>query len=185
MWWRIGIMSKRAERWLNQLESGLSAEVAAQVMEGCEQLSTTTSALKRAALMQQLMDNLEAMVDESTRTQALENCGRWCIAKSTIDKARRVWKSSKNLDEFLFTLNEQHIGGGKLVVEGDTIHATYERCYCGMVNQTKAPMSATYCNCSRGWFLALFEAVFAKPVQVKLVQSIVQGASSCEFIIRV
>ena len=55
-------------------------------------------------------------------------------------------------------------------------------CYCGRVKQTKEPFPTdTYCHCSTGWYKSLFEAAFDKPVKVKLKQSILQGADSCEF----
>jgi predicted hydrocarbon binding protein len=54
-----------------------------------------------------------------------------------------------------------------------------------MVSKTKKRFSSTYCNCSRGYLLELFEQIFEKPVKVDLVESVIQGAKSCKFIIHI
>ena len=63
-----------------------------------------------------------------------------------------------------------------------TIVGGYDWCYCGRVKHTEKPFPTdTYCHCSTGWYQSLFEAAFGKPVKVRLVQSILQGANRCEF----
>jgi predicted hydrocarbon binding protein len=45
----------------------------------------------------------------------------------------------------------------------------------------KGKLSATYCNCSRGWAKALFEGVLGKSVEVIMEKSIVSGDNQCKF----
>jgi predicted hydrocarbon binding protein len=42
-------------------------------------------------------------------------------------------------------------------------------------------LSATYCNCSRGWAKALFEGALGRPVEVVMEESIVEGDDQCKF----
>jgi len=102
-----------------------------------------------------------------------------------LEKAQGYTREAKDLDDLLDRLNQAHIGGGRLRREGDMIHASYERCYCGSVNKTKERISATYCHCSCGWYKELFETVLERSVEVERVESIVQGADACRFVIRV
>ena len=42
-------------------------------------------------------------------------------------------------------------------------------------------MNKKYCECSAGWYMKLFSAVFGKDVTVKVIDTIVNGASECTF----
>jgi predicted hydrocarbon binding protein len=132
-----------------------------------------------------MMEVLEREVDEQTRRAIMEACGRRCIGASTLQKARRIAREAGDLDDMLRRLNEVHLGGGHLQLDGDVIHAAYDRCYCGSVSKTREPFSATYCHCSCGWYRQLFETLLERPVEVELLGSILQGDERCRFLIRV
>jgi predicted hydrocarbon binding protein len=152
-------------------------------MESCGQITSSASPKKKAKFAKCLMDNFEKHFPENVRIKVMENCGRSCIGATIIQKAKKIKKNAKNLKELVDGFNKQHIGGGKLKLEGNKIYAVYDRCYCGMVNKAKEKFSSTYCNCSRGWLLELFEKVFEKPVKIDLIESIIQGAKTCKFAI--
>ena len=42
----------------------------------------------------------------------------------------------------------------------------------------------TYCNCSRGWLLEVFENITGKPASVELLSSIRRGGADCRFVVR-
>jgi hypothetical protein len=113
----------------------------------------------------------------------MEACSESCFGKSLLEKARRLQAGAQNLEQLLVQLNEAHIGGGHLQRQGNVIHATYDRCYCGSVSQSKVPFSATYCGCSCGWYRRLFEGLLNQPVEVELLGSIIQGNENCQFLI--
>ena len=152
-------------------------------MESCGSIPDSSNPAEKSKFAKCLMDNFEMQFPADIRTKVLENCGRGCIGTTIIETARRIKKKARNLDEFAKGLNQKHIGGGKLRHKNGRIYVEYERCYCGMVSKTKEKFSSTYCNCSRGWLLELFERVFEKPVKVGLLQSVIQGAPSCKFVI--
>ena len=92
-------------------------------------------------------------------------------------------EESGSVEDLLARLNEAGIGGGRLRLRNkNTIVGGYDWCYCGRVKQTEEPFPTdTYCHCSTGWYRSLFEAAFGKPVKVRLKNSILQGARTCEF----
>jgi predicted hydrocarbon binding protein len=125
-----------------------------------------------------LVSNLEAELDEKTRVRILENCGRTCISRSFIEKAKACKKNAKGMDDFLDKLSKVW---SHLHIDGDNIYVIYEKCYCPLVKTYPDKLSPTFCNCSRGWIRELFESVLEKPVDVKLEKTIKQGDDICKF----
>jgi predicted hydrocarbon binding protein len=114
------------------------------------------------------MEVLDHTVDQPTRWAVMEACGRRCIGASTLQKAFRLQQAAQGLDDLACKLN-----------------ATYDRGYCGSVSKAKKTFSATYCQCSCGWFRHLFETLLDRPVEVDLLGSIIQGDKNCHFLIRI
>jgi len=126
-----------------------------------------------------LIAGLDEHVDEETRAKVLEQCGRQCQSQSFIKKARDIYRKSENIDEFLDNFRQVY---KHLHRDGDEVHIVYPKCYCSHVNKIPSgKLSATYCNCSRGWAQALFEGALGRPVEVIMEESIVKGDKQCKF----
>jgi len=179
------MMPWSVDRFANHLEPYAKQDEMAKLTAACGQISPSSSPEKKAVFVKCLVDNLEKQFPRDIWVRVMENCGRDCIGASVIEKAKRIKKKARNLDELVDGLNKAHIGGGELRLEDGMIHALYEKCCCGAVSRTKVKFTSTYCNCGRGWFLELFEKLLEKPVQVELLESIVQGAKTCKFVIHV
>jgi len=125
-----------------------------------------------------LIEGLDARVDEKTKVEILEKCGRACIPRSFITKAKACKKGAKDTDEFLDNLGQvwEHFHR-----DGDGLYVVYEECYCPLVNKDSEKLSRTFCNCSRGWIKELFESVLEKVVEVELEKSIKAGDDTCKF----
>jgi predicted hydrocarbon binding protein len=132
------------------------------------------------------VERLEKEVGKATAIRVMRACGAKCCGPTQRKRAKQFMEESHSVEELLAKLNEAGIGGGRLTLKNkNTILGGYDRCYCGRVKRTKEPFPTdTYCHCSTGWYQSLFEAAFDKPVEVTLKQSILQGADSCEFEIR-
>ena len=126
-----------------------------------------------------LIAGLDQYVDEDTRAKVLEQCGRQCQSQSFVKKARSIYHKSKDIDEFLGKFGKIY---EHLHVEGDNVSIAYPKCYCSFVNKIPSgQLSATYCNCSRGWAKELFEGALGRPVEVVMEKSIVKGDDQCKF----
>ena len=126
-----------------------------------------------------LIAALDKHVDEETQAKILEQCGRQCQSESFVKKARKIYEKSENVDEFLKKLGRVY---KNLHRKGDKVYIIYPKCYCPNVNKIPpGKLSATYCNCSRGWAKALFEGALGKPVDVIMEESIVNGDEQCKF----
>lgn len=126
-----------------------------------------------------LIAALDENVDEKTRAEVLEQCGRQCQSQSFVKKARSIYQKSKNIDEFLDKFGKVY---KHLHIDGHNVYIVYPKCYCSIINKIPSgKLSATYCNCSRGWVKELFEGAFGQPVEVIMEKSIVKGDDQCKF----
>ena len=115
-----------------------------RLLAGGSEYEALKAPRQKAGWVRNWVERLEGEVGVQAAGQVMEGCGRRCIGASVLDKARRLRAGASGLDDLLGRLNQAHIGGGQLRRAGDAIHATYERCYCGSVSQTREPLSATY-----------------------------------------
>lgn len=128
-----------------------------------------------------LMENMEKQLDEKTRTKLMTECGRACARRGPLYKQAQKYKGDvKSFVQDMAPL----LGEKNAVMDGNTVRWGYRGCYCELVAEGPDRLPASYCLCSVGWVLEMFETVAQKPVKVELVQSIKQGASSCKFLVR-
>jgi predicted hydrocarbon binding protein len=172
-------------RWINSLSDSLDQSVEdptkQEILEGTELFNDQITPVKKAEMVRKVMLKMDALIEQPQRAAILEYCGRQCLGKSVVQKARLLKRASSNLDDFLGQMNENNLGGGMLENEGNFILATYAKCYCGNVSRARWKISGEYCNCSRGWLLELFEKSLGVPVRVEFLHTIVQGAENCQF----
>ena len=131
--------------------------------------------------LKNLLSSMDRNLDEKTRIMLMENCGRACAKKGAVNSAKAC---KGNLDKFLSTL-QRWIGKENVKQNGKDIHLTYTKCYCELVHKGPEKLSDTYCHCSKGWVLEMFETVMEKPVKVKLLDSIKRGGKVCRLTVQI
>jgi len=126
-----------------------------------------------------LIAGLNEYVDEKTKSKILEQCGRQCQSQTFINKARKIYQQSKDINEFLEKFGRVY---KHLHREGDNVYIVYPKCYCSQVDKIPVgKLSGTYCLCSIGWAKALFEGALGRPVEVTTEKSIINGDNECKF----
>jgi hypothetical protein len=178
-------MPFRLPQFLKSLNDRASKDQQEKLMQNRVPFDTLTTGTQKARWIGNLMDDLSVEIGVENAKTVMEACGQRCIGNNVLEKARLIQKESQDIDVMLDKLNHAHIGGGRLRREGEVIYASYERCYCGSVSKTRIPISTIYCQCSCGWYKKLYETILDKPVKVELVDSIIHGADSCQFIIHI
>ena len=179
--------AQRLGGWMTRFKRCIDAEAGAAVSEKViietERFDATSDYAQKAEWIKNAVRRLEKEAGKPTARKVMQACGMKCCGPTQQKRAKQFMKESKSVKELLARLNERGIGGGRLkLTNRKTIVSGYDWCYCGRVKQTQQPFPTdTYCHCSAGWYKSLFEAAFDKPVKVKLKQSIIQGADSCEF----
>jgi hypothetical protein len=170
-------------------------EISKQVMEGSEKITEKTDKKATALWVKDAMARLDLLVNEKICAQIMENCGVNCAAvnKRVIERGKAKRQKFKTNDEFLAAEVKKPNPGTRLVREGNVLYQFYTprafshpmRCYCGLLRglPEDTNMSATYCNCSKGFVKKYWESVLETPVTVELLQSAISGASECKFAI--
>jgi len=142
----------------------------------------SASSLKvQQAWIKSLMENLDAQLDEPTRIKLMESCGRACARRGAVATLAKPAKG--DIDKLLNALGH-HVGKENATRDGNVVHLSYPTCYCPLVAAGPPRLSNTYCYCSRGWVLEVFQAVTGKSVGVELTHSIKRGDPACRFIVR-
>ena len=135
----------------------------------------------REGWIRDFLENLDERFDVKTRVAFLETCGRDCARRGALTMAESC---KGDLDKFI-GLMAGHLGPENAVRDGRTVRFGYAKCYCPMVADIASKIPDTWCNCSRGWIMEMFERVTGKPVHVEMLQSVKRGDPTCEFKITV
>lgn len=127
-----------------------------------------------------LIENLEEQFDEKTRITLMESCGRDCAKRGAIAIAESCKGNVKKMTEQLAKIPQLEITHEK----NGPIKVSYKKCFCELVSKGPERLPNTYCECSRGWLLQMFETAAQKPVTVEIIQTIKRGGTSCDFLIQ-
>ncbi len=123
-----------------------------------------------------LITRLDQCVDEATRIDVMEGCGRMCARAGAI---RAAQKAEGDLAALLQTL-QRWIGADNVSLADHTVKIIYTKCFCEMAHAIDG-LSPTYCYCSQGWLKEMFENVVAHPVDVRIHETIKRGNQICHF----
>ena len=123
-------------------------------------------------------------LDEKERIKILEKYGRKCGRSHDLAgqaKKIRDQAADKNNLDLLFSLYKEkaYNNSPRLYKKGAVIHLEYHQCGCSLVKAGKIN-NPFFCHCTRGYTKEKFEALFDKPVQVDLLESILRGDKICK-----
>ncbi len=167
--------------------------VSNKVMQDFEDVTKSSSKEDIALWVRDAIHRLDSTVDQQTRIQIMEDCGRNCAAinKRVIESMKKRRKKYNDLDAFLEAEQKKPMKGTRLSRDADTLYQYYTphsfttpmRCYCSLLRglPKEATISRTYCHCSKAFVQKLWESVLGQPVKVDLLQSVVSGDSECKF----
>lgn len=75
----------------------------------------------------------------------------------------------------------------RVLHSGDAIERKYYTCHCPWARESlrnpEKTVPASFCNCSAGFHKRKWELIFEQPLQVEVVESILQGDERCRFAI--
>ena len=168
-------------------------EIQTQVMTGSEAIASAAPE-EVAAWLKAAVQRLDALVDEPTRAQIMTQMGCNCAAmnKAHVEKMWAKQRKFETLDAFIAAEEKRPSRGSRLVRDGNIVYQFYTprasfkcRCYCGLWrglpdNET---VSATWCQCSKGFVATVWEGHVGHPVKVELVNCALSGGEECQFAI--
>jgi hypothetical protein len=168
-------------------------EVRKKVLEGSEGLATVSDPRQIAMWIKAAMERLDAAVDKKTRNQIMGQCGRKCaeVNHKTVDRAVAKRKKYKSLDDFLEAEKKKLLPGMRLERHGRILYQYYMprsfshpmRCFCSLLRglPDEEAVSPTYCQCSKGFAVKMWERILGRPVKVDVLATVIAGAKECKF----
>jgi hypothetical protein len=176
--------------WIGKTESALGQETLASkpgdplIQRAVKRMEFVDVWVKR------FFDVLDQQLDEPTRKKIMQVNGKECYQgwiKSTGQTMKTV-----PFEQWAARIKKE-VKDDSVRVEGNVIYFQYTSsaetgqpsqegvCLCPLVESKTAGISKTYCQCSVGYVKEMFEQRFACPIDVQLVDSVLQGGKRCKF----
>jgi hypothetical protein len=170
-------------------------DVSQKVLKGKNEMLAAKDPVKTSMWMKEAIDKLDALTDKKTREKIMTACGKSCNAQNSKDtlECKEMRRMCATEEEYLEKFVQPPGNGVRNERKGNLLIQHYTpskyrkdlRCYCSLVNMLPKGVNAspTYCQCSRAFVQAHWEAVLGRPVKVELGKTAIMGAEECEFII--
>jgi hypothetical protein len=134
--------------------------------------------------MEDLFDTIYAELDEKTRVKLMAGCGRGCFRR--FDFKQEIARLGKGDVDRLVEAYKKNF---EVWREGKLVHVRYgaenRQCYCPAARYHPAKPGDIHCECTRATHQTIFETALARPVTVKVVESLRRGGKTCHFVAEV
>ncbi len=188
------------ERLAIQLKRLVDEAIAAQIMEGSEDLKT---AEETTEWVRQAVDKLDRLVpDPEIRKRILTGCA--CpFPSDRIEKLRDYYRQCQDIDSLLDKMYRNAFYN-RPERKDNTIYITkvpsrpeeYAQattpeekrlyyCHCSQVRGSGKRVSPTFCYCGAGWCRNIFEQVLERPVDVEVCKCVLQDDDDCIIAVRI
>ena len=126
--------------------------------------------------MAKFINILDKNMDEADLNKVLEGLGIECSKE--YEPYYKEYRD--NLEGFFqaWDMNFKH-DKEKMVIT--LLGKETTECFCPFVKESL--MSPDFCNCSLGWHQHIFSTLIGKPVKVEIIESVLRGGKSCNFVI--
>ena len=140
---------------------------------------------QRAKKTIEIMNTLDDKLDPEIVEFVMQTRGLGCYEKHKQGMLGDVPHTVKNINDLVEYLDKRWktfpdgiIDGLKR--DGNVLTTRISKCPCEHVNQTKNLVPKSYCNCSAGFYKAMFKNFLGKTVKTEVTSSIVTGGDECE-----
>ena len=194
------------------IEAHAGGEAADAVLADGERLAESFDADRVRQWVRGAVSRLDHVVpDDRARACIMNGCAHR-HPKAQIERWKATYQEAGNLESFVERLIEdrdlypprtwRETGGPRniLYVERiippgsrerydtatDPVEKRFHACFCAMIKDAirqDETVSPTFCNCSGGWFVQIWEGVLGRTLRVDVVTSVLQGDDRCVFAI--
>jgi effector-binding domain-containing protein len=180
-----------------------------QVIEGHGDIRITRDTERIRHWVETVLDRLDQEVpDERTRSCIMNGCAHR-HPRPQLERWSEAYRQSSNLEAFVTRLEtdkdlypprtwrepgkpdllyvERVIppGSEEAVAQAATPEEKrFHTCFCVMMRDAilrGEHVSPSFCHCSGGWFVQIWEAILGRTLQVDVVRSVLRGADRCVF----
>ncbi len=198
------------KKFSDGLDRFSGVEIRKKVMQGSEEINTRSSGDKKAEWIGNAMERVDSLIEKEIRKNVLLSCSH-VFPKTRIKPLKSIYKDTNDIDAVITFMHKDRSYAGLSyyeypIREGNIIYVTkipfnpkrykqstdeeekkHHYCHCGLVKGAlKSPevnVSTTFCYCGAGWYKTLWEGIIDKPVEVEVMNTVLQGANNCKFAI--
>ncbi len=199
----MGWIEDKIAKWVRLIDEHAGKDTGEKVVEGWERLSEATPE-QRAEWTARATKKLEELVPDlaARRRIMLE---RSCVfveefGEEPLLKLRRIYKDTGSLDAVIDQMCKDSYKYARPYLEDDVIYETKDPrfpeefaraktpeekrkayCHCPLAGKGGNPMDVCYCYCGGGWYKGIWEFILERPVEIKLLKSVMKGDECCTF----
>jgi len=133
-----------------------------------------------------LLDTMDAELDEATRIRLIEGCGRGCYRRHAFKGEIAVASGGTlgGLVEAYHRICEAWLEGD------DELHVRFgeksDRCYCPVLHDVPGRPNDLHCHCTKATHRMIIETALGRPVRsIEILESLRRGGNTCHFVARV
>lgn len=141
-------------------------------------LSKSADADKKFVWAQNVCAYLEDNFGEDKITDIRRDC-RCFDGTSGAKRFSKYLKKADSIKAFVDAYNEKETDSKLEYVSENSVRVCYPTCYCSCVKRVPQELSKTWCLCTVGYTEGVFNLLFEKKVDVKLIESIKTGGDRC------
>jgi hypothetical protein len=131
-----------------------------------------------------LMETIEAELDEETRIRLVEGCGRGCFRRHQF-KQDIAADGAGSVEKLIEVLHRNF----EVWRADDGVHIRYGEnspgCYCPAARFRPGKPNDLHCHCSRMSHQTIWETALGHPVKVDILQAVRRGDPTCHFLVHV
>ncbi len=114
--------------------------------------------------------------------ELLQACGRDCSKASALHKGaidiKNRFAGNDDIGIVFQAFKKQYYNSSKFSINDNKITIVFEECTCPIA---KEGVNNSYlCNCTIGFSMQIFETLFGRPVEIRLLKSILNGDNICK-----
>jgi hypothetical protein len=134
--------------------------------------------------MEDLFNAMDRELDEKTKVKVMAGCGQGCFRRHQFK--RDIAELGKGSVDALLAAYKKNF---QVWREGDLVHVRYgavnKQCYCPAARYHPVQPHDMHCECTRATHQAIFETALGRPIDVRIVESLRRGGTTCHFEARV
>lgn len=194
-WW----YEDRIRKWAYFVEKHASPMAAASILRGMRDLFPCAGLPAIADWFRSASLEMEEHLDADARQRIL-TCVSCEFPGWRIEQFREMYRSGTGVAGIVGLMNADRATYGPTELRGniiETIKAPFDReglrtassdadrrrfaCRCPFAKAMTGPVPESFCNCGLGWDKMLWEGILGVPVDVRLLESVMQGGDRCRF----
>ncbi|MFW9941841.1 MAG: hypothetical protein ACFFFT_12435 [Candidatus Thorarchaeota archaeon] len=191
------------KRLTSSLDRVLGEKARRKILKDREKLFTIESSNEeRTGWVKSVIERIDQKAKEYEKYDILSPCAHK-FSRKRIESLKSIYKETGDLNEVLKEMHKDYEWYEDPVLKDNIIYVTkipynpegYKKahtlkekqanyCHCPLVrNHFNEGISPTFCNCSAGWYRQLWEGIIGRPINIKILKSLLKGDQNCKFAI--